>query len=163
MSENPSPGPEDDVVLLLQACSVTLNDRVLADTRRTAGKDLRISDGFVFQHLLTRPMSVTELGQRLGVTQQAASKQIADLEERSLVSRTPHPGDARSTLLTLTRRAHRAITAARVARARVLEDLEAAFGPDYVDELTRALQQLSDHTGALARLLRREHRPAAEL
>jgi DNA-binding MarR family transcriptional regulator len=142
---------------------VTLNDRVLSETRRAAGKDLRISDGFVFQHLLTRPMSVTELGQRLGVTQQAASKQIADLEARSLVSRTPHPDDARSSLVTLTRRAHRAISAARLARARVLDDLADSLGPGYVDELTVALQQLSDHTGALARLLRREHRPAAEL
>jgi DNA-binding MarR family transcriptional regulator len=159
MSEPLRPAPESDLVLLLQACSVMLNDRVLADTRSAAGGDLRTSDGFVFQHLLVKPMSVTELGKRLGVSQQAASKQIADLQARDLVTRTPNPEDARSTLVMLTRRAHRAIQAARTSRERIADDLASALGPAYVADLTVALTLLSDHTGALARLLRREHRP----
>lgn len=151
------------MVLLLEACSAALDARVLADTRRGAGEDLRVSDGYVFQHLLLRPMSVTELGKRLGVSQQAASKQVADLHARSLVARIPNPVDARSTLVTLTRRAHRAIEAARASRQHILEELTASLGSTYVADLTAALTALSDHTDAMGHLLRREHRPDGPL
>lgn len=106
-------------------------------------------------------MSVTELGKRLGVSQQAASKQVADLQSRSLVARIPNSDDARSTLVTLTPRAHRAIGAARSSRQRITEELTASLGSTYVADLAFALTELSDHTDVLGRLLRREHRPDA--
>jgi hypothetical protein len=40
--------------------------------------DLRFADGFVFQHLVGGPVTVSALAERLGVTQQAASKSVAD-------------------------------------------------------------------------------------
>ena len=43
-------------------------------------------------------MTIGALAERLEVTQQAASKSVADLERRGYVERTPDPDDARARL-----------------------------------------------------------------
>src|SRR5919198_2336569 len=74
---------------------------VLADEiqRRLAADgfaDSRFADGVVFQHLVSGPVTISTLAEKLGVTQQAASKSVADLGNRSYVSRRPDPADARA-------------------------------------------------------------------
>ena len=54
--------------------------------------DLRFADGFVFQHLVAGPVTIGALAERLDVTQQAASKSVADLERRGYVERAAGPG-----------------------------------------------------------------------
>ena len=49
--------------------------------------DLRFADGVVFQHLVPGPLAIGALGERMGVSQQAASKAVADLERRGYVER----------------------------------------------------------------------------
>lgn len=84
--------------------------------RRLAGQgfgDLRFNDGVVIQHVLAAPLSITALAERMGVTQQAASKAVADLERRGLLRREPDPDDARTKLLHLTEHAKHAVEATR--------------------------------------------------
>ena len=50
--------------------------------------DTRFADGVVFQHLVAGPVTISALADRLGVTQQAASKTVADLWIRRYVSRS---------------------------------------------------------------------------
>ena len=57
--------------------------------------DLRFADGVVFQHLVPGPLAIGELGERMGVSQQAASKAVADLERRGYVERVAGPDDGR--------------------------------------------------------------------
>lgn len=151
--------PERDLVILLQAVSVHLNDEVLARVRADVGDDIRFHDGYVFQHLVEAPLSVSELAARLGVTQQAASKQVADLVERHLVVRRRDPRDSRAWRLSLSDRGLRAVEAGRTARRSIADALADALGPAELSSLSEQLQRVSNHTGAMEQLLGRAIRP----
>src|SRR5262245_11982961 len=57
--------------------------------------DLRFADGVVFQHLVGGALAIGALGDRMGVTQQAASKAVADLQRRGYVERVAGADDGR--------------------------------------------------------------------
>ena len=150
---------EADVVLLLQACSAALGERVLEDVRAACGTEVRYGDGYVFQHLQAGACSITELARRLGVTQQAASKQVDDLERRGLARRAPHPSDRRTRLVELTPLGRRAIEAGRESRRAIAAEVESLLGARRAGTLRRALLEVSDRFDAVDRMARRELRP----
>ncbi|WP_143230528.1 MarR family winged helix-turn-helix transcriptional regulator [Actinosynnema sp. ALI-1.44] len=84
-------------------------------------QDLRPIHGAVFQALRRSGMTGTELADRLGVTKQAASQIVDELEEKEYVTRTPHPDGGRRKLVVLTDKATRHLTVA----GRILHGLEA--------------------------------------
>src|SRR3954467_9070785 len=95
--------------------------------------DLRYTDGAVFQHVLPGPLSITELAGRMGVTQQAASKAVAQLERRGPRGGPPPPPPppappARARLLPLPRAGRATIEAGRRYRAALEDELAAEFG-----------------------------------
>ncbi len=96
--------------------------------------DLRFNDGVVIQHVLAAPLSITALAERMGVTQQAASKAVADLERRGLLRREPDPADARTKLLHLTEHALAAVEATRALRRELQEELVAEYGVERVED-----------------------------
>lgn len=162
-SDDPQAAPthaiESDVVLLLQACSAALGERVLDDVRAACDTEVRYGDGYVFQHLQAGGCSISELARRLGVTQQAASKQVADLERRGLARRAAHPSDRRTRLVELTPLGRRAIEAGRDSRRALAAEVEALLGARRAGTLRRALLQVSDRFDAVDRMARRELRP----
>ena len=81
--------------------------------------ELRMADGVVFQHLVPGPRTIGSLAERLGVSQQAASKAVADLERRGYVRRAADPDDGRARIVALTERGEDAIAAGRRHRAAV--------------------------------------------
>ena len=110
--------------------------------------DLRFADGFVFQHLVEGPLTIGALAERLEVTQQAASKSVADLERRGYVARTTDPGDARARLVTLTARGRAAIESARRHRAALVAELAERLGPRRVEAGARLLDDVVADLGA---------------
>lgn len=98
---------------------------VLAEfTRRVAAAgyaDLRPVHGMTFQILKGAGATSSELGERLGVTKQAAGQLVDDLEKRGYVRREPHPAGGRRKLVVLTDSAHRHLAVA----GRILHGLEA--------------------------------------
>src|SRR5688572_8092368 len=48
--------------------------------------DARFADGVVFQHVIAAAVTIGVLAERLGVSQQAASKSVADLERRGYLA-----------------------------------------------------------------------------
>jgi DNA-binding MarR family transcriptional regulator len=110
--------------------------------------DLRFADGFVFQHLIPGPLPVTALAKRLGVSQQAASKSVADLERRGYVRRAPDPDDARARRVALTPRGDAAIEAARRHRATLQAELTERLGPRRVEGARRLLLDAIHAVGA---------------
>ncbi len=96
-------------------------------------EDARFADGVVFQHLISGPLTISTLAERLAVTQQAASKSVVDLEKRGYLRREPDPTDARARLVVLTDRGEAVITAARKHRAALDVEFRHALGADRIE------------------------------
>ncbi len=155
-------GLDDDLVLLVQACGAAFGDRVLARVRAAAGASVRFSDGYVFQHLVHGPVSITDLAAELSVTQQAASKQVADLEARGLVERRANPDDGRAKLVELTRRGRDAVEGDRAARRDLQDEITNLLGIRTAAATMAALRQISGHLGPVEQMSNRRLRPESE-
>ena len=122
--------PQDlELSLAAQFAAWAMLDEVTARLAADGYDDTRFADGVVFQHLVDGPRSVTDLAARMEVTQQAASKSVADLEARGYVSRRPDPDDGRARLVALTARGHGIVDAARRHRAAVDAEVAGQVGP----------------------------------
>lgn len=103
-----------------------LNEIVLSRLYAEGFHGIRHAHGYVFQHLLGGPRTVTELADLLDVSQQAASKSIAELVSLGYVEDGPQL-DRRTRRVTLSERGHACIEAARAVRAK----LEAKLAHDH--------------------------------
>lgn len=121
--------------------------------------DVRFNDGVVIQHLLAEPLSISALARRMGVTQQAASKAVADMHRRGLLARHRSPTDARSTLLELTEHARAAVEAAREQRAALDAALAEEIGPARIAETRAALTAILTRLDADQAIRNRRVRP----
>lgn len=73
-------GPRElDLAYLGLFVGLRVNELVLDRLHAAGFEGIRQAHGYVFQHLLVAPRSVTELSELLGVSQQAASKSVAEL------------------------------------------------------------------------------------
>lgn len=130
--------------------------------RRLAGQgfeELRFNDGVLIQHVLAAPLSITALAERMGVTQQAASKAVADLERRGLLRREPGPADARTKLLHLTEHARNAVEATRTLRQDLQTELAAEFGEARVEDARTILAAIIGRFGGDDAIRARRVRP----
>lgn len=105
-------------------------------------RGIRPIDGMAFQILKGAGATGTELAAQLGVTKQAVSGMVADLEEHGYVVRVKHPSGGRRQLIKLTEKAYLHL---EVAGA-VLSDLEAEIvdqtGKTTVETLRKTLAQM---------------------
>ncbi|RVX41007.1 DNA-binding MarR family transcriptional regulator [Nonomuraea polychroma] len=121
---------------------------------------LRFAHGYVFQHLVGGDgPTVGELAPKLGVTQQAASKAVAELERLGYVERHADPGDARIRRAHLTRRGQEAVAAARRAREALEARLAGRGGKRRLEECRALLAELLDELGGAPAVRHREVRP----
>lgn len=121
--------------------------------------DLRFNDGVVIQHVLAAPLSITALAGRMGVTQQAASKAVADLERRGLLRREADPADARTKLLHLTEQAKAAVEATRELRRELQDELIAEYGAERVADARKLLAEVIGRFGGDDAIRGRRVRP----
>jgi len=121
--------------------------------------DVRFADGYAFQHLVGGPVTIGVLAERLGVSQQAASKTVADLERRGYVERTPDPGDARVRLVALTGRGIGVVAGAREHRAALEAELASRLGEQRVETARRLLLDVVAEVGGEAAVRGRRVRP----
>ena len=121
--------------------------------------DTRFADGVVFQYLVGGPVTISTLAERMNVTQQAASKSVADLEKRGYLSREPDPADARARTVVLTERGADVIGAARRHRAALESELRQALGADRVEQARVLLVDVINLLGAAPALRARAARP----
>ncbi|MFE9651870.1 MarR family winged helix-turn-helix transcriptional regulator [Micromonospora sp. NPDC006431] len=90
--------------LLLLAGFRTLIDDLHAELARQGHPDLRPVHGFVLQAVGVPGTTAGELGQRLGVSKQAAGKTVDRLVALGYLERADDPADARRKLVRLTDR-----------------------------------------------------------
>ena len=120
---------------------------------------LRVSHGFLVQRLIGAERSIAALAATLGVTQQAVSKTVAELERLGYVRRRADPEDRRVRLVALTDRGREAVEAAREERAAVEAELRERIGPRRVAAATRVMREVLDLHGATAVVRMRRVRP----
>src|SRR5215469_9188629 len=64
---------------------LTVNQMVMERMRARGFKSVRESHGYVIQHLTEEDRSITELARRMEVSQQAASKMVAELAKLGML------------------------------------------------------------------------------
>lgn len=136
-------GGLDLTMLLSFAAQVTLS----AFVRRldAAGyAELRPLHGMAFQALGAEGATGTELAGRLGVTKQAVSQIVADLERWGYVERRPHPAGGKRQLIVLTGKAHEHLAVADRVMRGLTAELAERLGAETIDRLREDLAALID-------------------
>lgn len=108
-----------DLGYLAYFAGLQLNQAVLAALHSVGHPELRQSHGFVIQHLIAGPLAIGLLAERMGVTQQAASKAVAELETLGYVEAAPTK-DARRRPIRLSRRGKAMVAVTRKRREELL-------------------------------------------
>lgn len=148
-----------DVATLAWLAGAAANEALLRAVRGAHHKRVRNAHGYVFQHLVGGPRTVGELAELLGVTQQAASKVVLELEQLGYVERQPDAADKRVRRIALTRRGASVVERGRAARAALEDELLERVGPKVLDDARRALVALLDLSGGLDAVARRRVKP----
>lgn len=110
---------------------------------------IRTSHGYVFQHLIAGSPTVGELALRLGITQQGASKVVAELEALGYVEREADPEDTRIRRVGLTTKGRAVIERGRAARAKLEAEIVAEVGPKAMAGARKALVALLRKSGGM--------------
>jgi DNA-binding MarR family transcriptional regulator len=153
---------DKDFVLWVLLLAERLNAETLT-ALRAEHPDVRYSHGFLFQQLVEGARPVGEIAENLGVTSQAVSKMVRELEGLGYVDRVPDPGDARVRRVGLTDRGRAAIEAGRAVRARLNHELADALGEDRLHSAAKTLKDALTARGAMSEVRSRRVRSAQEL
>lgn len=87
---------------------------------------------------------VSDLGEKIGVTNAAASQLLERLVQQELITRTEDPNDRRGKLITLTKRGQRIIDESLSARIQWLHELENNLSPSELELTITTLNTLID-------------------
>lgn len=139
-----------------------MNEEVLRRLHAAGFDGIRSSHGYLIQHVVQTDRSVTELAERMGVTQQAASKVVAELTELGYLELAPSD-DARVRRVRLSRRGRSMLDTTRHIRSTLERTLLRGATPAAIRRaktlLATALERLG---GAEAVRTRRVRQPADE-
>jgi DNA-binding MarR family transcriptional regulator len=148
-----------DLGLAALFAGLAIADEVQERLAAAGHPELRFGHGFVFQHLVDGPLSVGELAERMEMSQQGASKAVAELEALGYLERRPAEEDRRVRLVELTRRGRDAIEAARSARREVMAGLGKRLGERRLNTARRTLLAALADLGRLDAVRRRRVLP----
>jgi len=149
-----------DLATLSWLTGSAANEFLLQAIRSAGHPQLRISHGYVFQLLVDGPRAIGEIAQDLGVTQQAASKSVAELTSLGYLSSVQDEQDARVRRVALSNAGRKAVTDARAARAKLERKLVKALGTNTVQTARKALIKLLEASGGVEAARQRRSRPA---
>ncbi|GGN13886.1 MarR family transcriptional regulator [Lentzea pudingi] len=141
-----------DLGTLAYLAGRSANDAILKQLHEMGHKGVRMSHGYVIQQLVDGEPKVGELGELLGVTQQAASKQLLELESLGYVTRVPDRVDGRIRRAQLTSRGRRLVEDSR----RLRRELDVHGN----DEVKRALVSVLVATGGAEPVLKHRLAPS---
>ena len=159
MPDRPVEEADLDLSLAALFAGYALNDEVQRRLHAAGFGGLRFTHGFLVQHLVEEGRPVGELARLMGVTQQAVSKTVRELEGLGYVERRAADSDARVRVVTLTKRGGAALETARNQRRNLIEELRAELGEDRVDAATTLLRDVLRAQRALPDIRRRRLRP----
>ncbi len=130
------------VAQLLFKCARLVNERaILRVNERSPGPALRAAHTTLFPHLNAEGVRGADLAKKLGVTKQAVSQLVTELEEWGVVEQIADPQDGRAKLVRFSKKGQQAL----LQGLSVLGELEA----ELTDKIgKRRMQEL--HTALLA-------------
>ena len=113
--------------------------------------DVRRSYGYVLLALRDAPRTTTELGARLGMTKQAASKLLDGMEAAGYVRRHSDRRDARAKLVRSTAKGARLLADVEAIYVELESGWAAILGESELERIRRELEQVvrAGHDGAL--------------
>ena len=161
MPERPVEEADLDLSLAALFAGYALNDEVQRRLHTAGFEGLRFAHGFLIQHLVEAGRPVGELAHLMGVTQQAVSKTVHELEGMGYLERRAAERDARVRVVTLTQRGRSALETARTQRLNLIDELRAEFGEDRLEAATTLLRDVLRAQRALPNIRRRRARPPA--
>ena len=155
------PGLYDkDLVLWTQLLAETLNARMMDGLRERGHTRLRYSHGFLFQQLVEGARPVGEIAANLGVTSQAVSKSVRELEALGYVDRWGDPADGRVRRVALTERGRAVLEDGREIRARLNAELAEVLGAERLEAAASTLRAALESRGAMPAVSARRVRPS---
>jgi DNA-binding MarR family transcriptional regulator len=128
--------------LLLLAGFRTLIDDLHAELARQGHRELRPAHGFVLQAVGPTGTTASDLGQRLGVSKQAAGKTVDRLVAVGYLERVDDPADARRKLVRLTDRGRDGLRRSAVVFDQLRERWAATLGADRVAAIEDDLRRM---------------------
>ncbi|MGW4397772.1 MarR family winged helix-turn-helix transcriptional regulator [Amycolatopsis nivea] len=151
-----------DLATLAWLAGSSANRAILAELHEAGHAGVRNSHGYVIQHLIDRAPTVSELAGLLGVTQQAASKHLLELERLGYVARVPDPADSRVRRAQLTDRGWQLVGDSRRIRQQLDARLTKSAGKEAAEAARLVLARVLDATGGTADVLARRAAPPSE-
>jgi len=129
--------------LLFKAARL-LNEEALATLQATTGAEVRPSHAALFPHIDLGGTRVTVLAERVGITKQAISQLVGDLEAQGTLERVPDPSDGRARLVRFTDQGRQALLDGLGVLDRVAHSYEGALGDGGLGQLHGLLTELVD-------------------
>lgn len=133
------------------------NEAVLKQLHAAGFDGIRIAHGYLVQHVVEGDRSVTELAERMGVTQQAVSKVVGELSELGYLEQAPSD-DARVRRVRLSMRGRDMLETTRRLRRDLERKLLHGASPAVVRQakalLATALERLGGVDALRARRVR---------
>jgi DNA-binding MarR family transcriptional regulator len=146
-----------DLAYLALFLGQRVNELVMERMAGAGFRGVRESHGYLIQHLIAVDRSITELGRRMNVTQQAASKAVAELIGLGILEAAPAQ-DRRAKSIRLSERGWQSVRLGRRARARIDALLVAAIGEKDYQRAKSALLTCLRALGGVERIRSRRVR-----
>jgi DNA-binding MarR family transcriptional regulator len=150
------PIPDDTVALrawrdatlyrLLLRASRAERIETLARIHRRGHTDATLTFTNLLANLDTEGTTISALARRAGITRQAASQQIAEIERAGYVTRRPDPRDARATIVEQTTEGRQLLQDALESVADIEAEYARLLGADRLEIVKSALAALLEHT-----------------
>jgi DNA-binding MarR family transcriptional regulator len=131
----PYPDAETPLLLLLVLAERHLTDTLQEHLIEAGFGDHRVAHHHVMAHITHDGLRLTDLADKAGITKQAMSELVTDLERLGYLQRSNDPRDGRAKMIGFTDRGR----AAAEAATRAFEHMHAAVGDESLAALRPAL------------------------
>ena len=150
--------PGLDLGYLALFLGMRVNQLVIERLSAAGFRNVRESHGYVIQHLIGRERSISELARRMEVSQQAASKSVAELAELGIIELIP-ASDRRSKNARLSASGWKLIQQTRRIRRRIEARLIRVAGAADHERARAVLATCLGAVGGVARVRTRRIQP----
>lgn len=139
--------PQLDLGYLALFLGLRMNELVMERMAAAGFTRVRESHGFVIQHLVEEERTITELAARMGVTQQAASKAVAELIELGALEAIPGE-DRRAKRIRLSKTGWQIVRLGRQERRRIDHRVRTVAGENGYEAARKILRACLTALGA---------------